>query len=134
MNSKIYVYVLKCRTPSGKLGYYVGTWGGDSVHTRWKQHLIGIGSKFCKLNDPISYISVGRFSKSNAFRMENILTAYYMKKVGFRNCRGGNHLNMKPNCYQLSQLLWWIPGCLHKELLRGDLGKPDPVQHLVGAF
>ena len=108
------------------MGYYVGTWGGSDVKTRWDQHRSGRGSRFTVKYEPISFVCVGHFDSAHANRLENMLTAYYIKKSGFRNARGGNHLNMRANCHQLSELRWWLPGCLQKHLERGLLGSPDP--------
>ena len=125
MNKLVFVYVVKCCVSPTILGYYIGTWGGDNVNFRLSEHFRGRGSNFTKKYPPISSICVGRFEKGVASRLENLLTAYYMKKVGFRYCRGGNHLNMRPNCHQISQLKWWVPGGLLPLLYSGALGTPD---------
>ena len=121
-----FVYVVKCRVSRDKIGYYVGTWCGRDVKTRWSQHKALKGSKFTRKYPPISFMLVGRFASSVANRLENKLTTYYIKKVGFRYARGGNHLNMRENCHQLAELRWWLPGSLQPLLEKGLLGEPDP--------
>ena len=125
MNSESYIYVVKCRVSPKKMGYYVGQWCGNDVNYRWQQHRNGTGSNFTKKYKPITFTKVGRFKLGVANRMENLLTKYYLSKVGFRFCRGGNHLNMRPNCHQLSQLKWWLPFSLRAALVAGHLGQPD---------
>jgi predicted GIY-YIG superfamily endonuclease len=121
-----FVYVVKCRISPGKFGYYVGTWRGPTVETRWSQHRRRNGSRFTVKYEPISFVKVGQFPSAEALRLEDKLTAYFIKKVGFRFARGGNHLNMRANCHQLSELRWWLPGRLLPFLERGQLGVPDP--------
>ena len=121
-----WVYVVKCDVGSGKIGYYVGIWGGERCEARMYQHFNGVGSRFTKKYRPISFMKIGYFKNEVAVRLENILTAFYLKKVGFRHCRGGNHLNMKKNCHQLTQLIWWLPFSLRPDLISGRLGTPDP--------
>ena len=121
-----WVYVVECKCDKNQLGYYVGIWSADTCSRRKYQHFTGRGSNFTKKYTPISFKIVGRFPTSLAARLENRLTEYYMKKVGFRYCRGGNHLNMKPNCHQLTQLMWWAPSRLRPLILAGKLGEVDP--------
>jgi predicted GIY-YIG superfamily endonuclease len=120
-----WVYVVKCDC-GDRFGYYVGVWTGETCGSRKHQHFQGLGSKFTRKYNPISFLTVGRFPSNIASRLENRLTEYYMKKVGFRYCRGGNHLNMKKNCHQLTQLMWWAPSSLRPLILTGDLGEVDP--------
>jgi len=90
-NEFVYVYVVTCRmNDQNEHGYYIGTWGGDDVKTRWRMHLTGQGtSKFCKLNKPIAFKCIGRFPRKIAKLYEDRLTEYYIRKVGFRKARGG---------------------------------------------
>ena len=126
-NTELYVYIVTCN--GGDLGdcYYIGTWGGDHPKTRYNQHKIGIGSYFCQKYPPTSYKVYGRFPINIAMRLENDVTCEYMRKYGFRRVRGGNMLNMQPNCYSLSSLRWWLDGRLQSDLESGLLGLPDPV-------
>ena len=127
MNTKLYVYIITC--DGGNLGhcYYVGTWGGDCSKTRFLQHKNKLGSKFTQKYPPISFEVVGVFPTSVGMRVENETTVRLIRQYGFRRVRGGNMLNMKADCYQLSSLQWWLPHELQKELLAGVLGDPDPV-------
>jgi predicted GIY-YIG superfamily endonuclease len=120
-----WVYIVKCDVGKGKIGYYVGIWSSEHCETRMRQHFNGDGSRFTIKYRPISFTKVGYFKNGIALRMENLLTAYYLKKVGFRFARGGNHLNMKKNCHELTQLMWWLPYSLRQDLLSGRLGVPD---------
>ena len=127
-NTHSWVYVIKTRVPDNKIGYYVGVWGGYTLETRIQQHFSGNGSRFTKKYKPIAFIKVGYFRNGFACRLENKLTVRYLKKVGFRWARGGNYLNMRPNCHQLPQLRWWLPHELLQDLEDGKLGVPDPVE------
>ena len=120
-----WVYVVKTRVSADRIGYYVGVWGGFTLETRKKQHFSGRGSRFTKKYKPISFIEIGCFLNGVAGKLENKLTEYYLAK-GFRFARGGNYLNMKTNCHQLSQLSWWLPHSLIPLLHAGRLGVPDP--------
>ena len=123
--TKSWVYVVKCKISENKMGYYVGIWGGETIGARKHQHFKGLGSRFTQKYTPIAFMKVGKFEYHEAARLENRLTEYYMRKVGFRHCRGGNYLNMKTNCHQLSQLSWWLPKALVPLLKLGRLGVPD---------
>ena len=124
-NSHEFVYVVRC--DGGSLGdcFYIGTWGGDDPKTRFLQHKSGIGSYFCKKYPAKSYTVVGHYLTHIAYKIENDVTVDYMRKYGFRRVRGGNMLNMKPNCYSLSALRWWLDGRLRNDLETGRLGLPD---------
>ena len=131
-NELNYVYVVTCRMKNtNEIGYYIGTWGGDRVKTRWDMHTSGKGSSsFCKRNKPIAFKCVGRFPRKVAKSYENKLTEYYLKKVGFRNARGGRYNDMRKDCYLLENLKWWLPKSLQNLLLQGKLGVWDPPQVL----
>jgi predicted GIY-YIG superfamily endonuclease len=126
-----WVYVVKCFISQGQIGYYVGKWGAETCGRRMQEHFNGNGSKFTQKYQPISFHKVGYFPNRIANKIENILTVYYMKKVGFRNCRGGDYLNMTKNCYQLTQLRWWLPFELRSQILSGRFGFPDEVPLLT---
>ena len=125
INPEQYVYVVRC--DGKKLGdcFYIGTWGGDNPHTRFKHHLSGEGSIFCRKYKPIDYKIHAKVPNAKAYRVENDLTIEYIRKYGFRRVRGGNMLNMRPNCYHLSSLRWWLDRELQPALEAGLLGIPD---------
>ena len=129
-NAKVFVYRVKC--DGGPLGdcYYVGTWGGNDPITRFEQHKSGAGSRFTRKYKPISYEVVGHYPRGEALRVENDETVRLMKIHGFRRVRGGNMLNMTPNCHTLRSLLWWVDFRLQTDLLAGLLGTPDSVSAL----
>jgi predicted GIY-YIG superfamily endonuclease len=126
MSNLTYVYVVKCRCNNSQIGYYIGTSSKNDVKVRWAEHARGKGSRFTQKFEPINFTCVGRFERKYAMKLENILTIYYMRKVGFRFCRGGDYLNMRFDCYQISQLKWWLPSALIPALKTGSLGHPDP--------
>ena len=133
-NSELFVYVVTCKMENNEFGYYVGTWGGDFVKTRWDMHTSGRGSStFCRRNQPISFKCVGRFPRKIAKLYEDRLTEYYLKKVGFRKARGGRYNNMQHDCHLLRNLRWWLPRNLQPLLLEGKLGVWDspPSEALV---
>ena len=124
-NSHVYVYVIRC--DGGELGncFYIGTWGGDHPKTRFLHHKSGHGSAFCRRYPPIDYTIYAKVLNENAPSVENEVTISYIRKYGFRRVRGGNMLNMKPNCYQISSLRWWLDAKLQLALEAGHLGVPD---------
>ena len=124
-NALIFVYIVTC--DGGTLGhcFYIGTWGGYNPKTRFLHHKSGHGSKFCNKYKPISFEVHGRYPSEKAMRLENTLTCDYIRKYGFRRVRGGNMLNMKPDCYQITALRWWLDGRLQTALECGLLGTPD---------
>jgi predicted GIY-YIG superfamily endonuclease len=105
-------------------GYYVGTYRGYDVHKRWAEHKTGDGSRFCRRYPPIAFKLVGRFLRKNAFKYEHALTVYYMRKCGFRYCRGARALNMQNDCHRFNNL-YWVPKELSAELKAGKLGLWD---------
>ena len=133
-NKTEYVYVVTC--DGGDLGdcFYIGTWGGDNARTRYLQHKNGLGSFFCKKYPPKGYKVYGKYPGHIAARIENDLTCEYMRKYGFRRVRGGNMLNMKKGCYQLSSLRWWLDGRLRNDLESMKLGIPDQMEFPEAVF
>ena len=119
-----FVYVVTCDCGGGRLGYYVGTYRGYDVHKRWAEHKTGDGSRFCRRYPPIAFKLVGRFLRKNAFKYEHVLTVYYMRKCGFRYCRGARALNMQNDCHRFNNL-YWVPKELSTELKAGKLGLWD---------
>ena len=126
LNRKLYVYVITC--DGGELGdvFYVGTWAGDNAQTRFLQHKNNLGSKFTRKYPPKTMRIVGYYQMSIGMRIENETTVAIIRKHGLRRVRGGDMLNMRPDCHQLSALQWWLPGSLQAPLLSGELGVPDP--------
>jgi hypothetical protein len=132
-NELCYVYVVTCKMKNSKsIGYYVGTWGGDHVVTRWRMHSSGVGSsQFCLRNQPIAFKCVGRFPRKFARMFEDRLSEYYIQKVGFRKARGGRYNNMRKDCYLLENLKWWLPKSCGQLLLQGKLGRWDLPSDLI---
>ena len=125
MNSTVSIYIITC--DGGDLGncYYVGVWGGDNVSIRFKQHVRGVGSIFTNKYKPLSYEVHSRVPNADGFRVEQDVTVDMMRKHGFRRVRGGSMMNMRPDCYTLSSLRWWLDYRLRSELETGGLGLPD---------
>jgi predicted GIY-YIG superfamily endonuclease len=127
-NNELFVYVVTCNCGNNQIGYYIGTYGGFNVETRWHEHKTRRGSRFTMKYEPISFKRVGRFPKKTAYFYENQLTVYYMRKCGFRYVRGGDHLWMKHGCHLYNNLTFWVPKVLRPALKAGKLGLWDDLE------
>jgi predicted GIY-YIG superfamily endonuclease len=131
-SDQVFLYVVTCDCGNGRLGYYVGTYRGIHVTTRWAEHKTGGGSSFCRKYPPIAFKNLGKFNKKQAFKYEHAFTVYYMRKCGFRYCRGALALNMRKDCHLFNNL-FWVPKELRAELIAGKLGMWDDLdEHPLG--
>ncbi len=95
--------------------YYVG-FTNRNVNIRFKEHLLGDGSKWTRIHKPLQMINV----IPGDLQIENKVTLQMMRKYGWKNVRGGSwcqvDLKYRPNnC---------IPGLVEGifEDFLGDLG------------
>lgn len=124
----VFVYLATLDGFGGKPCFYIGTWAGPKVETRWEMHRSGYGgARFTQMYKPVSF-KVLAICKTNheAQKLENKFTESFILKHGFRRVRGGDMLNCRKDCHTLANLKWWLSPRLLKPLLQGDLGVPDP--------
>ena len=129
----VFVYLATLAGFDNKPCFYIGTWAGPKVETRWEMHKSGIGgARFTQRYKPVSFrvLSICR-TNSEAQKVENVFTEIFMKKYGFRRVRGGDMLNCRKDCHTMANLKWWLSPALQEPLLRGDLGIPDPPQEAL---
>ena len=124
----VFVYLATLKGFDNKPCYYVGTWAGPKVETRWQMHISGEGgARFTQKYPPVSFkvLSICK-NVAEAQKVENIFTERFILQHGFRRVRGGDMLNCRPDCHTLANLRWWLSPRLQGPLLRGELGLPDP--------
>ena len=126
---KCYIYLAKCDGKELGTCFYIGTWAGPRIQTRFEMHKSGKGgSQFCQRYKPFAFKILGRCKTIRAAQdIENIITENYILRYGFRRVRGGDMLNMRRDAHTMANLKWWLTPRLQPFLLSGALGSPDPV-------
>ena len=124
----VFVYLATLEGFDEKPCYYVGTWAGQKVETRWHMHRSGVGgARFTQKYKPVSFKVLEICDTiPEAQRVENRYTELFIRFHGFRRVRGGDMVNCRPDCHTLESLKWWLSPRLQDPLLRGILGTPDP--------
>ena len=125
---KCYVYLAKLDGKFLGTCYYIGTWAGPRVQTRFEMHRSGRGgSRFCQRYKPFAFEVLARCPTiREAQNLENYITETYMIRYGFQRVRGGDMLNMRKDAHTLQNLKWWLTPRLQPYLLSGALGCPIP--------
>jgi predicted GIY-YIG superfamily endonuclease len=121
------IYLIKCKGTCPNLpNFYIGSYRGD-VEKRFLEHKNRIGAKFTQRFEPISYeiLEIVTTNRAELYKREHTITLNFVKKYGFRRVRGGNWVNMRPDCYLLRNLIWLLSP-LKSEIKLGLLGCPDP--------